>query len=292
LDSLTAQECDDWELVIVDDGSSDGTLTIANAYAETHPGRVRVLQQDHGGCAAARNRGADVATGEYLAFLDSDDLWFPWTLRVLAEQIETKGRPAIVAIELFSFSNPDEVSRVTEDDLQVVTGEDFFEGALRSGFALGVAHTVCKREAYQKVGGCPELDINATDSDVLLKMGVEPGFARVLHPPLLAYRQHEGATTVNPVKGHAGAQMLMRHEREGVYPGGKPRRRERLEQILIRVRAVSLLCAKAGRGDLAWDLYRTAFRWNLRCGRLRYLLGFPPMALLATLRGPRSFYDS
>lgn len=292
LDSLSAQECDDWELIVVDDGSSDGTLEVVRRYADANAGRVRVLEQDHGGCAAARNRGAAVAAGEYLAFLDSDDLWFPWTLRIFAEQIEAHDHPAMVAIELHTFSEPAEVEGLTEVPLEVGTGEDFFAAALRHGFALGVAHTVCKREAYLRVGGCPELDINSTDSDVLLKMGIEPGFVRVLQPPLLAYRQHEGATTVNPEKGHAGAQMLMRHEREGLYPGGKSRQRERLEQILIRVRAVSLLCAKAGRRDLAWSLYRTAFWWNVRCGRLRYLLGFPPMALGFWLRSPRSFYES
>lgn len=292
LDSLFAQECDDWELIVVDDGSTDGTLEVVRQYADANPGRVRLLEQDHGGCAAARNRGAGVAHGEYLAFLDSDDLWFPWTLRLLAEQIEAHDHPAIVAMELHTFSDPADVLRVTEGPLRIGVGDDFLEAAFRHGFALGVAHTVCHREAYLRVGGCVELNINGTDSDVLLKMGTEPGFVRVLQPPLLAYRQHEGATTVNPEKGHAGAQMLMRHEREGVYPGGASRKRQRLEQILVRVRAVSLLCAKAGRRDLAWSLYGTAFRWNVSCGRLRYLLGFPPIALWSWLRRPRGFYDA
>lgn len=286
LDSLLAQECDDWELILVDDGSTDGTLSLLHEFAAQRPERVRVLRQDHRGCAAARNYGAREATGEYLAFLDSDDLWFPWTLRVLADQIERNDRPAMVAITLHNFSDESEVARVPESPVQAEAGEDFLRDAMRMGFALGVAHTVCRREAYLKVGGCPEINVNGTDSDVLLRMGVEPGFVRVHEPPLLAYRKHDGSVTVNPVKGHGGMQMLMQNEREGAYPGGPERKWQRIEQILIRVRAVSVRCVNAGRSDLAWSLYRSAFWWNLRMGRLRYLAAFPLLPLRAWLGIP------
>lgn len=285
LESLSAQECDDWELVVVDDGSTDGTLDVVRRYAETQPGRVRVLEADHRGCAAARNRGAQEATGEYLAFLDSDDLWFPWTLRVMAQQIEANNRPAMVAMTLRTFVDETEVASLAETPVRAESGSDFLGDALRLGFALGVAHTVCRRDAYLAVGGCLERNINGTDSDVLLKMGAAPGFVRVFEPPLLAYRHHDGAVTENPVKGHAGALMLIENERGGAYPGGPSRSRERWDQILIRVRAISLLCLRNRRADLARDLYWRTFAENLRSGRLRYLLGFPAMAFLARCRG-------
>lgn len=285
LDSLIAQECDDWELIVVDDGSNDGTLEVVGDYAARLPGRVSILQQDHSGCAAARNRGAEAATGEYLAFLDSDDLWFPWSLRVLAEQIEQNDRPAMVAITLHTFTEESEVGSVDETAVRAESGTDFLTDAMRMGFALGVAHTVCRREAYLRVGGCPELNVNGTDSDVLLRMGTEPGFVRVHEPPLLAYRQHAGAVTTNPLKGYNGMRMLLDNERAGVYPGGPERRRQRLEQILIRVRAVSVRLVNVGRSDLAWCLYRSAFWWNLSTGRLRYLLGFLVLPLRVRLLG-------
>ena len=292
LDSLAAQECDDWELIVVDDGSTDGTLDVARGFAARHEGRVRVLEQDHRGCAAARNHGAGLAGGEYLAFLDSDDLWFPWTLAIMAEQIEAHGRPAMVAMELSPFRDVQSVALVERSTPDIFVGKDFLADALRSGFALGVAHTVCRRDAYLRAGGCPELNVNGTDSDVLLRMGVEPGYVRVMSPPLLAYRQHDGATTVNPVKGNAGMRMLIRHEEEGLYPGGAERRLQRWGQILIRTRAVSAMCLKVGRADLGWDLYRKTFGWNLRMGRFRYLLGFPALAVWSRLRGARRVYDA
>lgn len=285
LDSLLAQECDDWELIVVDDGSTDATLDVVRGYCDRLPGRSRILEQDHRGCAAARNRGAEAAEGEYLAFLDSDDLWFPWTLRVLAEQIERHGRPAMIAITLHNFQDEADALTVTETQARAEAGTDFLTDAMRMGFALGVAHTVCRREAYQRAGGCLERDINGTDSDVLLKMGVEPGFVRVHEPPLLAYRQHDGAVTTNPQKGYDGMLSLLQSERAGVYPGGPGRRHQRLAQILIRVRAVSVRCVNAGRADLGWSLYGRAFWWNLTSGRLRYLLAFPLLPLRVRLFG-------
>ncbi len=64
----------DWELVVVDDGSTDQTPDLVAAYRETFP-QVRFLRLEHGGVSRARNRGLEVAAGEFIAFLDSDDLW-------------------------------------------------------------------------------------------------------------------------------------------------------------------------------------------------------------------------
>lgn len=75
--SVLAQTCQDWELIIVDDASHDGTLTQARRFASDDP-RIRVVALEHNvGVAEARNRGIAAATGQYLAFLDSDDLWLP-----------------------------------------------------------------------------------------------------------------------------------------------------------------------------------------------------------------------
>src|SRR5262245_42333088 len=75
--SVLRQSIGDVEAIVVDDGSSDRTVTIAKQFEARHPGRVICLQQDHAGPYVARNLAANHARGKYLAFLDSDDAWLP-----------------------------------------------------------------------------------------------------------------------------------------------------------------------------------------------------------------------
>ncbi|KWW29781.1 MAG: family 2 glycosyl transferase [bacterium P3] len=74
LESVVAQTFPDWELVAVDDGSTDGGADIVRAIPDS---RVSLLQQPNSGVSTARNNGVDTASGEYLCFLDADDWWAP-----------------------------------------------------------------------------------------------------------------------------------------------------------------------------------------------------------------------
>lgn len=68
--SIQAQTYDDWELILVDDGSKDGTLVVCQSFDDS---RITVLHQPNGGVSSARNKGLDFAKGEYVAFVDADD---------------------------------------------------------------------------------------------------------------------------------------------------------------------------------------------------------------------------
>jgi glycosyltransferase involved in cell wall biosynthesis len=74
--SIANQTFTDWELVVVDDGSTDGSREIVERYVSAHD-RARYVYQENRGAYGARNRGVDEATGKYIAFFDSDDLWLP-----------------------------------------------------------------------------------------------------------------------------------------------------------------------------------------------------------------------
>jgi glycosyltransferase involved in cell wall biosynthesis len=80
IDSVLAQDFSDYELIVIDDGSTDNTMTILDGY----PNRVKVYRQTNQGVSAARNHGIAVSSGELIAFLDSDDLWLPQKLAVQA----------------------------------------------------------------------------------------------------------------------------------------------------------------------------------------------------------------
>lgn len=82
IDSVRNQTLTDWELVVVDDGSTDNTREVVRAYSLIDP-RIRLIEAHHQGVCAARNKGIADASGEYVAFLDSDNTWRPDFLRLM-----------------------------------------------------------------------------------------------------------------------------------------------------------------------------------------------------------------
>jgi CDP-glycerol glycerophosphotransferase len=90
LTSIERQTMGDLEIVVVDDGSTDGSAAIARAHAERDP-RIRIVTRPNGGLSAARNTGIEHATGEYLAFVDSDDLLVPNAYELLLGSLEETG---------------------------------------------------------------------------------------------------------------------------------------------------------------------------------------------------------
>ena len=80
IESVYAQTLSDWELILVDDGSTDGSSAIARGIVDSDPARVSYLEHDkhdNRGMSASRNAGLHAATGEFVAFLDADDIWLP-----------------------------------------------------------------------------------------------------------------------------------------------------------------------------------------------------------------------
>ena len=87
VDSILAQDVEDMEVILVDDGSTDRSGGICDEYAEKD-NRVTVIHKENGGCSAARNAGLDIAQGEYITFVDSDDYLLPDTYRLNVEYME------------------------------------------------------------------------------------------------------------------------------------------------------------------------------------------------------------
>lgn len=87
IESVVEQNWPAHEIIVVDDGSTDSSLQVANGFAS----KVRVIHQSNAGVSAARNRGAESATGDWLAFLDADDWYYPDRLKWHAEWIEREG---------------------------------------------------------------------------------------------------------------------------------------------------------------------------------------------------------
>src|SRR5690242_12360951 len=77
LESIRRQEYVAWELIIVDDGSTDETASLLPSLVNDIPQSVIVVRRENGGAYAARNTGLEMVNGQYVAFFDSDDLWLP-----------------------------------------------------------------------------------------------------------------------------------------------------------------------------------------------------------------------
>lgn len=86
IDSVLVQTFKDWELIIVDDGSTDKTDKVCNRYLSDD--RIRYVHQEHAGASFAKNKGIEIASGKYITFLDSDDLYLPKHLESRKEVIE------------------------------------------------------------------------------------------------------------------------------------------------------------------------------------------------------------
>jgi glycosyltransferase involved in cell wall biosynthesis len=100
LESVSNQTYLNWECLIIDDGSTDDSLQKVSNFVSSHPGKWRVYNQNNLGQSAARNYGISLASGEYVAFLDADDLWHPHKLH---SQIEIFRNDSNLELVLSSY---------------------------------------------------------------------------------------------------------------------------------------------------------------------------------------------
>lgn len=102
VDSVLAQEFTDYEIILVDDGSTDNSPNICDEYAETHT-QIKVIHKTNGGLSDARNFGIKEAQGDYLIFLDSDDFWNGKNILFEIYNIIKENNPDLIIHELSSF---------------------------------------------------------------------------------------------------------------------------------------------------------------------------------------------
>ncbi len=106
IDSVLSQTYTDWEMIIVDDGSKDNSADIIRNYAEKDD-RIKLVQQENAGSAAARNNGIRRAEGRYIALLDADDVWLPSFLEKQIEYLKNHGAVCVAC----AYDHIDDQSR-------------------------------------------------------------------------------------------------------------------------------------------------------------------------------------
>jgi glycosyltransferase involved in cell wall biosynthesis len=276
IESVLAQEFDDYELVIVDDASTDNSADVIREYADR---ATVVIREKNGGEMAARNTALEASRGEYICYLDSDDVWFPWSLSTFADAIARNGKPTMVAGPMLSFSDESELSTVRREPYAQSTCSCYFA----SRHYVGVASAAIRRDALVNAGGFTDLRFNGMDSDLMFRIGDLPGFVQVESPVSFAYRQLENITGNIPM-AYGGTRHVIEMEAAGRYPGGDALRADRLRHVTRRTRNATFLFLRRGEARKALAIYWQTLGWNLRMRRWGYLAAVPLMAVFPPLR--------
>lgn len=215
IESVIAQSYTAWELLLVDDGSTDGSTALARGYAARFPDRIRCLRHPGGanrGMAASRNLGMAAARGELIAFLDADDAYLPERLAHHVELLEGLPAPAIViGADLYWHSwDPDarEPDRIVP--IGVSTGVPFAPPRLltlmlapRLAAAPGICSVTFHRLDADGLTGAPDAFIGHYEDQCLYDALLARRPVLVTDAALAKYRQHPGSYTARTAAGTA-----------------------------------------------------------------------------------------
>jgi teichuronic acid biosynthesis glycosyltransferase TuaG len=167
LASITTQSLKPTEVIVVDDGSEDGTFEAAEALKGKMNGiELKVFSQKNLGAGAARNRAIKESTGDWLAFLDADDEWLPEKLAISMNVIEKKNL-TLFAHNYISIDSADEI--LVDCAARYHAADDPYIGLYRKGF-IATSTVVVRREAVVSAGGFDETLATAQDFDLWLKI--------------------------------------------------------------------------------------------------------------------------
>lgn len=185
VDSVLGQTHRRLELILVDDGSTDRSREIIARCQRQDPDRVRVLFRDHAGAAAARNAGIDAAAGEWIAFLDGDDIWKAGKLEAQLEAVRRDPRTNLVstAAEVLGQGRP-LVQAVQE-------GRDIKRELLRQGCFIILSSVLVRRDLLRDTRFDESLR-GAQDLDLYMRLP-DPVHFRFLSEPLILYRVRPGS---------------------------------------------------------------------------------------------------
>jgi glycosyltransferase involved in cell wall biosynthesis len=222
IDSVLQQTFTDFELIVIDDGSTDSSVELIRSYQP----RVKLLQQCHKGAEVARNNGAAIAKGEYLVFLDGDDFFFPFALATLDRVIRHFDSPPLVLATVLFFDDEQEVPVLSPNPIEVFKYKNYLSRSRPAGSATRAANLtdsiVVKRSVFVDVGGMrnssPETFYNE-DSHLLLKLGTYSPCVIINQPVTTAYRKHAANSTGNIVAIAHAWLRIARAERCGEYQG-------------------------------------------------------------------------
>lgn len=226
-----------WEVIVVDDGSTDGTTSLLRQLQDGFP-QLRFFEQENSGPGAARNRGIREANSDWIVFLDSDDLWLPWTGEVLAELLGSQGvNEEVVAIflKMDEFTSKQEVEGWARTPMEVVYHDSLYDVRLAPALSrFGSCNFVARRSILIDLNGFRADLLCGEDIDLFLRGGNMGKICSVIFPTLLAYRSdnHDSLTRrQNEIK--RSIDDLVDGYKVGAFPGPDEKRDRVIHRIIL-----------------------------------------------------------
>ncbi len=223
VESVLRQTHPDKEVIVVDDNSSDGTAAILKTFGDSIT--LSVLPKNSG-VYASRNKGASLARGEYIVFLDGDDVLMPRALDVYDGCINTRSPKIIIGkVIIFNGKVPEAGTTGVPENISFVEYPDFFSKdrpAIYNTSAL-----IVNRSSFQAAGGWTQGIFYQDIQDLLTKMGTAGKLIIILDPATVWYRMHSSNAVHKVHLFVEGIFRLLEKEKSGLYPGGRERRIER-----------------------------------------------------------------
>lgn len=165
MDSVLAQSFKDFEVIVVDDGSIDGSAEVVSSIPDD---RIRLITKVNGGPSSARNRGIEEAQGNFVSFIDADDVWAPDHLESLVQLISDFPDAAVYGMN-YGF---------IQDKVIVQPDTDSYRGYLNGGwdcfpFFFWTSSTCCRKSVLNKVGRFDERMMYGEDCDLWFRLLLE-----------------------------------------------------------------------------------------------------------------------
>lgn len=193
IESVLKQSETDFELIIVDDGSTDATWDVIQTY--TYDGRIRVHHQENAGPGRARNQAMSLAHGDYFAFIDADDAYMPDKLKMQKSVLDQNPNVSVVWGNYYLANSSMEIIRIVSPDYTTNRRENLLAYMLFRN-VITTPHFMFRRECYEN-GFRYKEDIRHNEDYFLILRLLEQYDFYYIDTPLYVYRRHENNLTNN-----------------------------------------------------------------------------------------------
>jgi glycosyltransferase involved in cell wall biosynthesis len=220
-EAIRAQRLTAWELIVVDDGSTDDTAQVVETLTRAIPQPVKYIRQDNQGAYGARNSGVNAARTDYIAFYDSDDLWLPHHLSTCVtalrthadidwvyaacEVVDLETQDVIRSSSFYDHGEPRPFMRLAGEvrgDVHVIAGREAIRCQIEHGLFCGLQNSVFRRSVFERLRFATDLRNEAEDQLFVIRAvaaGFRLGYIDDIHVRYQVHSENSSAPRKNVI---------------------------------------------------------------------------------------------